>query len=144
MNSLPNAAPRPRVSKFLLDASAVLAYLNREPGAEQVGRALFERPCLISSVNLTEVLTRLMDWGMSLEQAWTTIEDTNLHIIEYGTELARATAGLRPTTRHLGLSLGDRACLATAQHLNATVLTADRIWLDLAPKIDIRIECARP
>ena len=121
----------------------MLAYLTREPGSERVERALLESTCLISSVNLTEVLSRLMDWGMSLEQAWTTTEDTNLHIIEYGADLARSAARLRQTTRHLGLSLGDRACLATAQQLKATVLTADRAWLPLAPTLDIAIESVR-
>jgi PIN domain nuclease of toxin-antitoxin system len=58
--------------------------------------------------------------------------------------LADATAALRPATRKAGLSLGDRACLALAQQLNATILTTDRPWLALAADLGLEILCIRP
>ena len=67
----------------------------------------------------------------------------DLTIVAFDRTQALTTGKLRARTRHLGLSLGDRACLALAIELNATVITADRLWTQVAP-LGIRIDCIRP
>jgi PIN domain nuclease of toxin-antitoxin system len=129
------------VNKRVFDASALLALLNAEPGAEQVAEMLLAGSCVLLSVNLAEVLTRLADWQVPLVEANARLDALNLRIVPFDRVLAQRTAELRQPTRHLGLSLGDRACLALAQSLQATVITADRPWLKL--ELGIAIECIR-
>ncbi len=126
----------------VLDASALLAYLQQEPGAERVETLLLEQPCQICAVNLAEVLTRLSDWKIPLEQAETHILALEIVVTPYDQTLARQTAELRIPTRRLGLSLGDRACLALAREQDAVAVTSDRAWLGL--DLGIQIECVRP
>lgn len=126
----------------VLDASAILALLNAEPGAEQVEAALPH--AVVCSVNRTEVLTRLLDWQLSMEDARSALQILELPCHHFDEALADATAALRPATRKAGLSLGDRACLALARQLNATILTTDRPWLALATELGIEIICIRP
>lgn len=91
----------------------------------------------LSTVNLAEVLTRLAERGASLPDVRRQIAELGLTIAAFDEEAAVLTAGLRPATRHLGLSLGDRACLALAQREGVAAVTADRAWagLDLGVQI---------
>jgi PIN domain nuclease of toxin-antitoxin system len=127
----------------VLDASALLAFLHDEPGADLVGEALVAGAS-ISAVNWAEVLSKLADRGQEPETVAQDLENQGilgpaLIVHEVDEILARRIAELRPQTRALGLSLGDRACLALAGRLGLGVLTADRDWMDLDLGLDIRL-----
>lgn len=126
------------MSKYVLDASAVLALLNQEPGRDQVERVLGES--VISAVNACEVLTKLIDAGLPLEEARESFDLLGLEVMDFNKELAEQAASLRSATRKKGLSLGDRCCLALGLHLNLETVTAEREWakLKLCPVITIR------
>ena len=120
----------------VLDASAVLAYLQQEKGQDRVEAALEEGPCWMTTVNLCEVLGKLCQMGMPLREARAAVDDLGLIFINFDPELAAIAAFLRVRTKPIGASLGDRACLALAQqaaHGRATplVLTADPAWAKL-------------
>jgi len=117
------------MSRYVLDASAVLAVLQNEPGKERVEAVL--DVASIGRVNLTEVLVTLVNKGSSLVDAIMAVESLELETIELDKEQSETNAKLRPVTKHLGLSLGDRACLALAIQENATAITADQNWLNL-------------
>ena len=121
----------------VLDASALLALSLGEPGGARVAEALTD--AVISAVNLCEVLTRLSDLGADPAEAARDITARELPVIDFDAAQAAMAAALRPSTRHLGLSLGDRACLALAILRKARVVTADRAWagLDLGVGIDV-------
>ncbi len=104
--------------------------MNGEPGAEQVA-AVLEEACL-SSVNAAEVVSRLCDRGISRADARRAIDRLGMEIVPFDFEQAMTAGALRPATRALGLSLGDRACLALGQALGLPVLTADRAWGQLS------------
>ena len=127
------------MSKYVLDASALLALLNNEPGARRVNDILPES--VIGAVNVCETAGKLASSGMSVEDARTSIELINLEVIPFDTELAYRTGGLLVETKKFGLSLGDRACLALGLALNNTVVTADQLWSKL--KIGVVIEVIR-
>ena len=90
---------------------------------------------MISSVNLAEILTKLAERNVNLRDALDYFLKVGLDVAEFDVALALKTATLRPLTKRLGLSLGDRACLALAIQENATAVTADRSWatLDVCP-----------
>lgn len=131
------------MADFVLDASAILAYLQQEPGAGRVESLLLDQRCLLLTVNLTEVLTRLADWNVPLAEAEQHLVGMDLVIVPFDLSLARLAAELRPATRALGLSLGDRACLALARSSAATAVTADRAWLQIDPALGITVESIR-
>jgi PIN domain nuclease of toxin-antitoxin system len=114
------------MSDAVLDASAVLALLLAEPGADQVAATL--PGALLSTVNLAEIITKLCERGMPAAQARSAIETIGIEIIDFDTTQAILTAELRAATKSAGLSLGDRACLALAQTKNLPALTADQAW----------------
>ena len=122
---------------MVLDASALLALINAERGCDLVAAALPD--ATISIINLTEVVTKMIDIGISQRDAWAEAADLVPVVVDFGVELGRRTAGLRASTRMLGLSFGDRACLALAEHLRLPVLTADQAWRNLAIGIEIRL-----
>lgn len=124
-------------NSVVLDASALLAYVNGEPGGEVVPPYL-ER-AIISSVNWTEVAQRVLTWGMSLNVVSRDLIDAGLQVLPYERADAEAAAALLLPTKHLGLSLGDRACLALAQRLSLPVLTAERKWGQLSLDLEIRV-----
>ncbi len=132
------------MSEYVLDASALIAYLHQEPGWPRVESRIAEHRCHLLTINLAEVLTRLSDWAVPVQEMKHRLDGLELNIVPFDEDLAVATAGLRPATRALGLSLGDRACLALARQLEAIALTADRPWLNLDPALGVRIECIRP
>ena len=122
---------------FVLDASAVLAVLNREAGAEVVMERLPDS--MMSLVNAIEVGTKLVDGGMTIEAAREAMELLEIATVDLDKPLADAAIRLRQTTRAVGLSLADRTCLALAVQENAVAVTADRIWagLDVGCEIEL-------
>lgn len=125
------------MTRAVLDASAILALIHGEPGADVVDDAL--SGALVSAVNVAEVATRLSDAGMPDEEVRATVRDLHMEIVSFDGDLAFGSAALRSATRSKGLSLGDRACLALAAANDALALTADRGWRQLDIGIEIRL-----
>jgi ribonuclease VapC len=115
------------LSEAVLDSSALLALLWNEPGADHVSAVL--PGALLSSVNLAEVMTKLCERGLSVAEGRELVESLGVVVVEFDADQAEAVAALRESTRSLGLSLGDRACLALARQRNCAALTADSAWL---------------
>lgn len=116
--------------KNILDASAILAVLNGEPGEKKVIPILAESA--ISSVNLTEVAAKLFETGMDEASARLAVAVLGIgEIVSFTEDLAWEAARLRPLTKQYGLSLGDRACLALAVKLKVPAVTADKEWSKL-------------
>jgi PIN domain nuclease of toxin-antitoxin system len=108
----------------VLDASAVLAVILAEDGGDYVLQNMTDAH--LSAVNMSEVMAKLIQYGLSAVQARVQIERLELRIHDFNSELAEHTAILRERTKQLGLSLGDRACLALGQTLDLSILTSDR------------------
>ncbi len=125
------------MTAVVLDASAMLALFHREPGAAIV--AAHAATASVSSVTLAEVAGKMSDFGLEDDVIESAIKDMSLSVIEFDREAALSSGKLRRATRFLGLSLGDRACLALALSLGAPVLTADRAWARLRLPIEIRL-----
>jgi ribonuclease VapC len=123
----------------LLDASALLAVLRAEPGADRVEPRL--EGAGIGAVNLSEVVAKLDDDGVPEAEIRRAIGRLDLRVHSFDEGQAYAAGGLRQKTRALGLSFGDRACLALAWQLGAIALTADRAWARL--EIGVAIEVIR-
>jgi ribonuclease VapC len=128
------------VNKFVLDTSALLALLNEEPGIDQLPSELeLVSGAVMSTVNLAEAQGKLVEKGASPEEAWEAIVAPIRQSFALNEEQAKLVGTLLPQTRSLGLSLGDRACLALAITLNAPVYTSDRQWgkLDIGVPIHV-------
>jgi PIN domain nuclease of toxin-antitoxin system len=110
----------------VLDASAVLCLLQEEKGAERVAEAL--PAAIIGAVNYSEVIGKLVETGIDEATVDSLIDKLQLKVIPFDRAQARLAGSLRAATRKLGLSLGDRACLALAAAEGATALTCERIW----------------
>lgn len=121
----------------VLDASAVLARLQDERGAEVVDAVLERGPCAISAVNLAEVGARLSDRGATPAAIEAGVAAFPLEIIAFDEAAAYASALLRPPTRQAGLSLGDRACITLAETLSVPVITCDRAWQQLSLTVPV-------
>lgn len=130
------------MSEFLLDASALLAFLYNEPGGPSL-RLLTSSRLWMSSVNLAEVLSKTYDHAASEIAVQAVLRDLGIRVLEFRAQHARWAARLRPATRNAGLSLGDRCCLATAIVHDFTVLTADRTWMTLALPVALDIQLIR-
>jgi ribonuclease VapC len=126
------------MSKVVLDASAFLALLNQEPGAQLLTPELL-RDATASTVNLAEVQTKLVREGGEPDEAWELALAPIAAIEPFTSEQAKAAGALVAQTRPLRLSLGDRACLALAITLGAPVYTADREWKRLKLGIPIHV-----
>lgn len=127
------------MSKYVLDASAVLALLNKEPGKDRVEALLADS--VINAVNYCEVLGKLIDAGVPEEAARESADLLGVEVISFDADLAHLAATLRPTTKKLGLSLGDRSCLALGLSRRSTVVTAEQTWVKL--KIGVKIDLIR-
>ena len=123
----------------VLDASALLALLNAEPGAERVAACI--PGGVVSAVNLAEVVGKLAEAGMAVDDIRLALSGLGLRIADLDEGLAYVVGLLRPSTRARGLSLGDRACLAQAKRSALPALTADRDWLSL--DLGLEIEAIR-
>jgi ribonuclease VapC len=128
------------VSRVVLDTSALLAILHEEPGSQMFTQQfdLLENAAM-SAVNVAEAYGKLIGRGIGPGDAWEAVIAPIPEIIDFDKEQAKIAGGLLPQTRSLGLSLGDRACLALAIALKAPVYTADRAWKDLRLKVSIHV-----
>ena len=124
-------------ARVVLDASALLALLHGEASADIVVASLPQ--AVMSAVNVSEVVAVLAGHGMPGEAVHRAIDGLALTVADFDAEQAYAAGLLRPATRASGLSLGDRACLSLAAHLELPVLTADRRWAELDLGLDVRL-----
>ncbi len=113
----------------VIDASALLALLNAEPGADVVIEAL--PGGVISAVNLSEVIAKLCDAGMPEKAIRQALQPLGLEIVPFDGEQAYQAGLLRTSTQNMGISLGDRACLSLAKTRGVEAVTADRKWAGL-------------
>ncbi len=128
------------MSSSVLDASALLTILLAERGAQRTLEAT-RRGAALGTVNLAEVVTRMQDIGASEEEIRREIAKFGLEIIPFDEDLAYQAGLLRPLTRQLGLSLGDRACLVLGARMGLPVLTADAAWASL--QLGVQVEVIR-
>lgn len=127
----------------VLDASAVLAFLQGEPGHELVQQALQSEACVVTAANQAEIIAKSLDRGVNAHGIQTILAELVYVVIDIKAEDGLQAGLMRGQTRKLGLSLGDRLCLAVAQRLKAPVLTADRPWLSMAKSLGLDIRCVR-
>jgi PIN domain nuclease of toxin-antitoxin system len=117
-----------------MDSSAILAIFFEESGREQVIPLL--PGALICSVNLTEIVTQLLDRSGGPPDI-SRLAKLPFSVADFDHDLAMQAGLLRAATRHKGLSLGDRACLALAMREKLPVMTADRAWADLDLPVEV-------
>lgn len=125
-------------AKVVLDASAVLALLLREPGWEKLTPEVLV-DAAVSAVNLAEVQTKLVSRGYDPEEAWQDASALVATIEPYDGAQAKIAGTIVRTTYKYGLSLGDRSCLALAIALKAEVYTTERLWKGLKIGVPIHI-----
>jgi PIN domain nuclease of toxin-antitoxin system len=118
------------MARAVLDASAVIALLRGEPGAEAI--AAYAGDALLSAVNLQEVVKALLLRGVDIPFAREMIDALHLEIRDHEIEDAYAAASLSEATAIFGAGLGDRSCLALAMREGLPAVTTDRAWARLA------------
>ena len=128
------------MSSIVLDASVLLAVLNGEPGGEKLTLQQLNQ-AIVSTVNLAEVHGKLVSRGIDPEAAWEAARVPVWEAVEFSEEHAKIAGSLVRETRPLGLSLGDRACLALGIARGAPVYTAEKLWKNL--KLGVRIHVIR-
>jgi ribonuclease VapC len=125
----------------VFDSSAVLAFLYNETGGDAIIADLPDG--LISAVNAAEVLAVLVRNEVPIREAMLVLQKTHLKVVEFGMNHAIQTARmLGPEFRKLGISLGDRACMATAIVEEMPAVTADRVW-SAVQMSGLQVECIR-
>ncbi len=125
------------MAEVVLDASALLALLNGEPGADLVAAALPR--AAISALNLSEVVAKLAEAGMPETAIREALQGLQLDVVPFDVEQAYEAGLLRAATKGVGLSLGDRGCLGLALRLGLPALTADRRWEELSIGALVRV-----
>jgi ribonuclease VapC len=122
----------------VLDASALLAILQQEAGAEKLTDDILDR-AVVSAVNLAEVHGKLVAKGLNADEAWVHATSVVESIQSYTGEHAKLAGALVTHTKPFGLSLGDRSCLALAISLKGEVYTTERIWKKLKVGVTIHV-----
>ena len=125
------------MSAIVFDSSVVIAILKQESGFSTAESSLSE--ALISTVNLSEVATYLARNGVPSDTIQEVLASFPIQVVPFEESLAIQTGCLYSSCKHLGLSLGDRACLALAISRKLPVLTADRVWSKLDLGIPIQV-----
>lgn len=129
------------MARTVLDASAVLAVLFREPGADLIEKHYAH--AVVSSVNLSEVAAKLCDYGMGTAEVDELLSGLGLEVRSFDEAQALAAGSLRKATRPRGLSLGDRACLALGIAEGVAVVTTDRNWPAVSRTAGVQVIVAR-
>ena len=123
----------------VLDSSALLAVSKGEKGADFVMDLMESNDCVISSVNVAEVASKMLEFGLPPHELKRAIGQFIVDVIDFNQEQALACAELRPLTKSAGLSLGDRACLSLAKLMNGTAVTSDRPWMAIAEAVGVKV-----
>ncbi|MGH8535843.1 MAG: type II toxin-antitoxin system VapC family toxin [Gammaproteobacteria bacterium] len=121
----------------MLDASAVLAYLQNEPGSELVETELAD--ALISTVNWAEVIQKSIAGGIEVDGMRAEFSALGLTVSRFTPEEAEVAGRLWRETRRYGLSLGDRACLSLGVTRGTPVYTTDHVWKKLSVGVEVRV-----
>lgn len=129
------------MATVILDASAALALILQESGAEQVIEAL-RSGASMSAVNVAEVAARLHQEGWDQAEVALVFDELDIQILPFDAATALLSGCYRVPTRYLGLGLGGRACLATARVAASPALTADWAWTDLDIE-GVEVRCIR-
>ena len=124
------------MGRVVLDASALLTFLNDEPGADAAAQALEDDP-VMSAVNVAEAATKMVDLGLDPADVGEMLEGLGIDVVAFDEVAAYHAAALRSATRRAGLSLGDRACLSLGMRLGLPVLTADQAWRSTALPVEV-------
>lgn len=122
----PQATNTIKMASVVFDASALIALLRDEPGADLVASYIGDG--LISAVNLQELVKALMKRGIPLDIVRNMVEALHLDVRPHGSEDAYAAAALHQATAEFGSGLGDRSCMALAIAENLPALTTDKEW----------------
>ncbi len=125
---------------LVLDASVILSLIKREPRAERLLAAM--EPGVVpavSAVNMAEVVGKLALTGAPEARIREAIRLIPMEVVPFGDEQAYVAGLMRPLTETLGLSAGDRACLALAQSLGAVAVTTDRPMGQASVGVEIRV-----
>ena len=127
---------------IIVDASVIVAIAKNEPLNAEAYTHIHD--AMISSVNACEVLTIFIDRvGMTLEEAVKALNGFKLKIEPFDQNHFHLAAQMYPHTKRLGLSLGDRACLALGKHHKLPVMTVDKIWQEAGETLDIKVKMGR-
>ena len=126
------------MSEVVFDASAILALLQQEPGAEKLTIEI-RTSAVVSTVNLAEVQSKLVKMRNDPDKAWEAALSSIASVVPFTSEQARIAGDLITTTEKYGLSLGDRSCLALALALKAPVYTTEQLWRNLKVGIPIHV-----
>ena len=128
---------------YVLDASALLAVLLDEDGADVVAPHL--RGAEVSIINVCEVLTKAAEQGGDIDSVQRILDSFGFRTRGFRDAHARQSARLRPLTKRFGLSFGDRACLVRGMFSGRPILTGDRDWkkIDFDPALGIDIRMIR-
>ncbi len=133
----PKEERKQKMNKYVLDSSALLALIGNEKGGDFVADIV--ENSIMSSVNFCEVISKIISLGVPENEAVKIVSDLIPEVINFDEKIAVIAGKLVKQTKSFGLSLGDRACLATAQKLGLAVVTADKIWSKLKTEIDIEV-----
>jgi len=136
MTSWRSGGAKLNVTDYVFDASAILALILQEQGKDAVEEYLMESRW-IASVNLAEIVTKLVDYAYTDADISESLGELGLDVVDFDGSQALEAGRLRKETRGLGLSLGDRACLAVAMAMRCPAITADRTWQSLALPIQV-------
>ena len=124
------------MSAIVFDSSVLIAILRQEPGSDVGEQSLND--ALISTVNLAEVATYLARNSVPPETINQALAAFPIEVVPFDREQGLIAGCLYPACKSLGLSLGDRACLALAKSKSLPVLTADKAWLELKINVDVK------
>ncbi|MGB6743449.1 MAG: type II toxin-antitoxin system VapC family toxin [Terracidiphilus sp.] len=126
------------MNEVVFDASAILALLQNERGAEKLTEEI-QDTAVVSTVNLAEVQGKLVNCGFSPDEAWEHALSTVAAVEPYTSQQAKIAGSLITKTEKYGLSLGDRSCLALAIVLKAPVYTTEQLWKNLKVGVPIHV-----
>lgn len=125
------------MSRHVLDASALLALINNEPGSDRVQKCL--SGSIMSAVNASEVVAVLTRIAIPKEKIKTIITSLVHTIVPFEEEQAFLTGYLYAKTQSKGLSFGDRACLSLGKLKKMPVLTSDRKWSEINCGVQVEV-----
>ncbi len=123
--------------EFVLDASALMAFLHNEQGSDLVEQKILSGYLAMSTVNLCEVIGKLHEYGKDITSFEKRFFQLNIKLINLDYDIAKLAGELRTKTSQYGFSLGDRVCLALAKKFSAQAITADTLWTKVEPEYKI-------